>query len=102
MSHRALGPQFTEGESGVMSPHELTKYWDPNMGDPEKTRHWAGKGYLEGLAGDIKEHGMRNPVQLKAGRHAYIYDGHHRTLVALDLGMKEVPYEVVSGKPGEQ
>jgi hypothetical protein len=106
VSHRALSDeQFAEhkvGETGTMSPHKLAEsYWDPNLKNPQTLRDWSGPGYIAGLASDIREHGLRNPVQIKAGERR-IYDGHHRVIAAMDIGLKEVPYKVVSGVPGEQ
>lgn len=82
-------------------PHELAaKYWDPNMKNPETLRRWAGEGYIQNLASQIKERGFDHPVQVSR-RTGVFYDGHHRTLAAMDLGV-EVPWKWVSGIPGEQ
>jgi ParB/Sulfiredoxin domain len=107
VSHSALNDeQFAGhkvGETGTMSPHRLAEgYWDPNLKNPQALRDWSGPGYIEGLASDIREHGLRDPVQIRAGSQPHIYDGHHRVIAAMDIGLKEVPYKVVSGVPGEQ
>lgn len=89
---------------GTMSPEEMAQHWDPSLKNPEKFREWTGPAYIRNLAYDISQHGMQKPVQLMHHRSKplMIYDGHHRVLAAMDLGLKEIPYQVVSGKPGEQ
>lgn len=87
-------------------PRDLVKHWDPNLKDPETLRGWSGPGYIQGLAEDIHKHGMQDPIQItrrgsRSGQ-AYIYDGHHRLLAAMDLGHERVPWKYVSGIPGEQ
>ena len=84
-----------------MPVHELVKRWDPNLKDPETLRNWSGHGYIDKLSADIKQNGMRNPVQINRST-GLIHDGHHRTISAMDNGDKRVPIKWVSGKAGEQ
>jgi ParB-like chromosome segregation protein Spo0J len=46
--------------------------------------------FLHGLRADIAANGIREPVQLHHGERR-VWDGHHRIVVAIDLGLPAVP-----------
>lgn len=85
------------------SPHELAKHWDPNLKNPEAYRSWSGPKYIDNLKSDISQRGIQNPIQV-TDKYGFpmLYDGHHRLIAAMDLGLEKVPWKWVSGRPGEQ
>ena len=48
------------------------------------------------LEGDIRFNGMLKPIQIATnGSHAMTIDGNHRTRIAVKLGLKEIPVQVL-------
>lgn len=61
---------------------------------------WGNK-YIEGLIDDIRENGIKTPIKLQIDTgKGLIVEGNHRLCIAIKLGLKTVPVEVVYGKFG--
>jgi len=76
---------------GTMTVEELEAIADPNI--PLERLAKEDAAYIRGLKEDIQRRGFVNPIIIKKGRGIapYILDGHHRVIVAKQLGIQDVP-----------
>lgn len=51
------------------------------------------KDILDGLRESVKKNGIQKPVVIKTDSYSHVslYDGHHRLIVAEQLGLRKVP-----------
>ena len=62
-----------------------------------------GDDYIEQLTADIKENGIKTPIQLNIDhRMGLITEGNHRLCIAIKLGFKTIPVRVVSKPLGSK
>ena len=60
-----------------------------------------GNDYIEKLTSDIKENGIKTPIKLQIDySKALIVEGNHRLCIAIKLGFKTIPVQVVHGSFG--
>jgi len=88
------------GVKRTISVVEAATLEDPNI---PLVRLWEEeKPYIQNLMRDIKEHGIREPIQIKEtpGGGQIVWEGHHRLVAAQQLGIKDIPVEFldVAGK----
>lgn len=60
--------------------------------------------HYDNLKASIAKEGMRKPIQVHEetkDEGPWLYDGHHRATIAMELGMKKVPVKYINtgGKP---
>jgi hypothetical protein len=84
-------PVADTGPDLWLHPNEVRYYFDEDNETDESS--------ISDLASDIAKNGIRQPVVINTnGHHAYLDDGHHRTLAAQLLGLDRMPVRVVPGK----
>ena len=70
--------------------HDGSGYGEEAMVPGEGAMEHGGPDrYVDHLAKDIAQNGMREPITVRGGN--VITDGHHRALAAMKLGMDRVP-----------
>lgn len=57
---------------------------------PNEIEHGGPDAYIDHLKEDILKNGMQNPIRIKNGE---IFDGHHRAIAAVELGLAKVPFK---------
>ena len=57
--------------------------------------------HYESLKDSIAKEGMKKPIKVIKNEHEFpwLYDGHHRAVIALELGMKKVPVKYLDKDP---
>lgn len=82
---------------GYLSPDEIMARWRPGSHDEpwswRDERDWLWKRpEMDALMSSIQIAGVLVPVLL--GDDGRVWDGHHRIVAALDLGIPEIPYSL--------
>ena len=55
--------------------------------------------HLDALTESVRDHGIQVPLRLQFNRSFGFLDGNHRIAVALRLGLREVPVELIEVPP---
>lgn len=84
-----------------MQLKDLLEHWRPGSQDPPWTWHdehaelttGTGRALTDWLREQIKVNGIYDPIIL--GHDGRVWDGHHRVIIARQLGIREVLVDLV-------
>lgn len=83
-------PVYQDLPVTILSTLRSNDYPNKTISDLHRADYLNRAYVFEGLAADIAKNGIKEPLRVANG---VLVNGHHRAIIALELGLESVPIE---------